>query len=90
MIIGNNFNNPNQQANRFHSNFKRVQNQGRQNNSNAFVKNLSSMAHTDASNRDAMHDKTLALLNERLQNKQITMEEFTRQCEALGKRRNMN
>ena len=48
------------------------------------------MAHTDASNRDAMHDKTLALLNERLQNKQITMEEFTRQCEALGKRRNMN
>ena len=88
MIIGNNFNNPNQLSNRFHNNFKRVQNQS--NKSNAFVKNLSSMAHTDAANRDAMHDKTLALLNERLQNKQITMEEFTRQCEALGKRRNMN
>ncbi len=88
MIIGNNFNNQNQQANRFKRNFQGLQKQT--NKTNAFVKNLSSMAHTDPSNKDAMHDKTLALLNERLQNKQITMEEFTRQCEALGKRRNMN
>lgn len=88
MIIGNNFNNPNQQSNRFHNNFKRVQNQS--NKTNAFVKNLSSMAHTDASNRNDMYEKTMALLNERLQNKQITMEEFRKQCEALGKRRNMN
>ena len=90
MIIGNNFNNPNQQANRFHSNFKRVQNQGRQNNSNAFVKNLSSMAHTDAANRDAMHDKTLALLNDRLQKGQISIEDFNKQCQQLGKLRNKN
>ena len=90
MIIGNNFNNPNQQANRFHNNFKRTQANANTNKTNAFVKNLSSMAHTDVSNKDAMHDKTLALLNERLQNKQITMEEFSRQCEALGKRRNMH
>lgn len=88
MIIGNNFNNPNQQSNRFHNNFKRVQNQS--NKSNAFVKNLSTFSHTDAANKDAMYDKTLALLNERLQNKQITMEEFKKQCEVLGKRRNMN
>lgn len=88
MIIGNNFNNPNQQANRFHNNFKRTQQQS--NKTNAFVKNLSTFSHTDAANKDAMYDKTLALLNERLQNKQITMEEFKKQCEALGKRRNMN
>ena len=89
MIIGNNFNNPNQQSNRFHSNFKRTQ-QSSNNKTNAFVKNLSTFSHTDAANKDAMYDKTLALLNERLQNKQITMEEFRRQCETLGKRRNMN
>ena len=89
MIIGNNFNNPNQQSNRFHSNFKRTQ-QTSNNKTNAFVKNLSTFSHTDAANKDAMYDKTLALLNERLQNKQITMEEFKKQCEALGKRRNMN
>ena len=89
MIIGNNFNNPNQQSNRFHSNFKRTQ-QSSSNKTNAFVKNLSTFSHTDAANKDAMYDKTLALLNERLQNKQITMEEFRRQCETLGKRRNMN
>ena len=89
MIIGNNFNNPNQQSNRFHSNFKRTQ-QSSSNKTNAFVKNLSTFSHTDAANKDAMYDKTLALLNERLQNKQITMEEFKKQCEALGKRRNMN
>ena len=52
MIIGNNFNNPNQQSNRFHNNFKRVQNQS--NKSNAFVKNLSTYSHTDAANKDAM------------------------------------
>ena len=91
MIIGKNFNNQQIQAKRFNDNFHRLQNQNKvMNNSNGFVKDLSQHKHVNPNNTHDMHDKTLALLNDRLQKGQITMEEFNKQCTQLGKLRNMN
>ena len=60
------------------------------NNTNGFVKNLSEHKHVNPTNSNAMHDKTLALLNDRLQKGQISIEDFNKQCQQLGKLRNKN
>lgn len=91
MLIGKNFNNQQSQTRRFNENFQRLQTQNKHmNNTNGFVKNLSEHKHVDPTNHNAMHDKTLALLNDRLQKGQISMEEFNKQCQQLGKLRNKN
>lgn len=91
MIVGNNFNNPQAQSKRFNDNFNRLQNQNKNlNNSNGFVKDLSQHSHVNPTNKQDMHDKTLALLNDRLQKGQISMDEFNKQCTQLGKLRNKN
>ena len=93
MLINNNFNNQQQQAKRFNDNFQRMQEQNKRltnTNNNKFVKDLQQHKHVNPTSRHDMHDKTLALLNDRLQKGQITMEEFNKQCTQLGKLRNMN
>ena len=91
MIIGNNFNNQQSQSQRFHQNFQKLQNQNKMlNNTNGFVKDLSQHQHVNPTNSSDMHDKKLALLNDRLQKGQITMDEFSKQCRQLGKLRNKN
>ena len=91
MLIGKNFNNQQAQTQRFNENFQRLQNQNRKmNNTNGFVKNLSQHQYTDPTRTNDMHDKTLALLNDRLQKGQISMEEFNKQCQHLGQLRNKN
>lgn len=91
MIIGKNFNNHQAQTQRFNENFQRLQNQNKQmNNTNGFVKKLSEHKHVNPTNANAMHDKTLALLNDRLQKGQISIEDFNKQCQQLGKLRNKN
>ena len=59
-------------------------------NNNKFVKDLQQHKHVNPTSRHDMHDKTLALLNDRLQKGQISMEEFNKQCTQLGKLRNKN
>lgn len=91
MIIGNNFNNQQAQAKRFNDNFNRMQDQNKRlNNSNGFVKDLSEHKHVNPTSKQDMQDKTLALLNDRLQKGQISMDEFNKQCTQLGKLRNKN
>ncbi len=92
MLINNNFNNQQQQAKRFNDNFQRMQTQNKSqiNNNNRFVKDLQQHNHVNPTSRHDMHDKTLALLNDRLQKGQISMEEFNKQCTQLGKLRNKN
>ena len=91
MIIGKNFNNQQSQSQRFHQNFQKLQNQNKiTNKSNGFVKDLSQHKHVNPTNSNDMHDKTLALLNDRLQKGQITMDEFSKQCRQLGNLRNKN
>ena len=86
MIIGdNNFKN-----NSFENKFKRYndnknnQNQGH----NIFVKDIKENVYSNATSTNDMNDKALAMLNERLKNGLITLEEFNKKCQELAKRRN--
>ena len=93
MLINNNFNNQQQHAKRLNDKFQRMQEQNKRQtntNNNKFVKDLQQHKHVNPTSRHDMHDKTLALLNDRLQKGQISMEEFNKQCTQLGKLRNKN
>lgn len=86
MIIGdNNFKN-----NSFENKFKRYNNNknNQNNNHNIFVKDIKENVYSNASSTKDMNDKALAMLNERLKNGLITLEEFNRKCQELAKRRN--
>ena len=50
-------------------------------NLNPLVESNRAMQHTDE-----MNDKAFAMLQERLNNGQITMEEFNKKCHEMGKR----
>ena len=47
--------------------------------------NLETMAHSDIMNANEMHDKSFAMLQERLNNGLITVEEFNKKCNELNK-----
>lgn len=97
MIIGNN--NPLNQKNHFEKqSFNKNNNQVKQNQQlledrqetkkNTFTQDLSTFKHTNATNNNDMYDKSLAMLHERLDKNLITLEEFNKKCEQLGKKRN--
>ncbi len=54
---------------------------------NIFTKELTEKQHINPLNKNEMSDKTLALLHQRLQQGTITLDEFNKKCEQLGKRR---
>lgn len=96
MIIGNNNNNQSfakPLGNHFENGqFKNQNNTFQQNmknnRKNIFTKDIKTNQHINPVNKNDMADKTLALLHERLEKGSISLDEFTRQCELLGKRRN--
>ncbi len=96
MIIGNNNNNQSfakPLGNHFENGqFKNQNNTFQQNmknnQKNIFTKDIKTNQHINPVNKNDMADKTLALLHERLEKGSISLDEFTRQCELLGKRRN--
>ena len=96
MIIGNNNNNQSfakPLGNHFENGqFKNQNNTFQQNmknnQKNIFTKDIKTNQHINPVNKNDMADKTLALLHERLEKGSISLAEFTRQCELLGKRRN--
>lgn len=81
--LGNHFENGQfkNQNNTFQQNMKN-------NQKNIFTKDIKTNQHINPVNKNDMADKTLALLHERLEKGSISLDEFTRQCELLGKRRN--
>lgn len=101
MIIGNNTNNfggnqfsSSQRSNEFTSennNFQNkwntIQENGQNRYGNGFVKDIKDQKYADTLNSDAMSDRTLAMLHERLQNNTISLEEFNRKCMQLGQAR---
>lgn len=90
MIIDkNNFNNPINEANRFNNQFNKLKDENAKNNNlgNPFVNELSNQAHTNPINNNDMYDKSLAMLHERLKNGLITLEEFNKKCNIIGKKR---
>lgn len=91
MIIGNN----NIGKKNFISNNNLLQNKTNNNQHNTFNQkknilnpmneNTSSFMHSNIMNKDEMKNKAFAMLQERLSNGTITIEEFNRKCHELGK-----
>ena len=82
-----NFNNQNNNfGNNFENRWNQVQEYNRNRNErNIFTSDIKQRHYADATNTSDMHDRTLAMLNERLQQGTISTEEFKKQCEALGR-----
>ena len=93
MIIGNNRSDNKFKDNNFlNDNFDTKFNQYKDNSKitkkkNIFVKDIKEQAHTNVNSEDAMYNKSLAMLNERLKNGLITLEEFNRQVKELARKR---
>lgn len=88
---GNNFNNKfNDRQSQENTNFNRKMNQIKENNestsfNNPFVKDINSMQHSDPTSRENMRDKSLAMLQERLENGTITLDEFNKKVSQINK-----
>ena len=92
MIIGNNNDNKFKDNNflkksTFENKFKRYKENSNLNKSNIFVKDIKDTKYTNVSSSDDMYNKSIAMLNDRLQNGLITMDEFNKQINALAKKR---
>ncbi len=88
MIIGNN----NIGKQNFVSNNRQMQERINDNNTNNMKplvspmnEKTSTMIHTDVMNKSEMNNKAFAMLQERLSNGTISIEEFNRKCKELGK-----
>ena len=90
MILGNN---SNKEINHFqNTNFNKnydfqQQINNNNNNKNIFTEDIKTKQHTNPLNKNDMYDKTPSLLHERLTQGTISLEEFNKQCEKLGKKR---
>lgn len=83
MIIGNNQNNQN---NAFNAKMNTIKQNAE--NTKGIVSPIShdTMQHKDILNKNDMNDKAFAMLQERLNNGLISIEEFNKKCTQLGKR----
>ena len=92
MIIGNGNNRMNG-SNHFQSNFNQrfnmIQEEGEknQNRRNPFTVSQPTNQHPDVMNQKEMTDRAFNMLQERLQNGTISIEEFNKKCEQLNKMR---
>ena len=99
MIIGNNnnenkfkdnsfLNNDSFENDNFKNKFKQYNDNSKLNQGNIFVKELKDQKYTNVNNKNDMYDKSLSMLNERLKNGLISLEEFNKQVNLLAKKRN--
>ena len=96
MIIGNNNQNRNfnDKPASFNSNFEQrfntVKEEGMKNRGvvGPFNDNSHTAQYKDVLNQNEMTDKSFSMLQERLNNGLISLEEFNRKCKALNKLRN--
>ena len=87
--FSNNFNNKQTQEN---TNFNRKMNQIKNNgentfHSNPFVEDIHSMQHSDPTSRENMRDKSLAMLQERLESGTISLDEFNKKVSQINKQK---
>ncbi len=54
---------------------------------NVFTKNIFSIEGGNASSSDDMYNKSIAMLNDRLEKGTITMDEFNKKCRDIAKKR---
>ena len=86
MIIGKNNNQPSFNTN-FDQRFNTVKENTKNNNSinTGMHENIQTMAHSDITNNNEMRNKSFAMLQERLNNGLISIEEFNRKVNELNK-----
>lgn len=93
MIIGNNrnenkFKDNNFLKDNFDTKFNSYKENSKQSNKrNIFVQDINEQIHTNVNSKDDMYNKSLAILNDRLRNGLITLEEFNRQVKDLARKR---
>jgi len=87
MIIGNNNNNsfPSEQE-RFNRRMNTIQENNQKNNNWHLIDN-NPLKKYDVTNKNDMADKSLAMLQNRLNNGLISLDEFNRQCLQIEKQR---
>jgi len=56
-------------------------------NMNPMIEQTRTMQHTDVTNRSEMNEKAFSMLQDRLNKGLISLEEFNKKCNELGKRR---
>ena len=88
MIIGNGNNKMNGSSN-FDQRFHMIQEEGDKNRNrrNPFTISQPTNQHPDVMNQKEMTDRAFNMLQERLQNGTISIEEFNKKCEQLNKMR---
>ena len=92
MLIGsgNNFNGnnfSNQMKNNFNKENPYKQNQNNGKRDFGFKEDINTYKYTNPSDEIAMYDKSIAMLHERLDKKLISIDEFNKQCEKIGKQK---
>ena len=86
MIIGNN-SNFNNQNNNFQNKMQAIKNSSENMQPNNQYNNQVKNHYTDINNKNAMLDKSFEMLQERLSQGLISLDEFHRQCNKLNKLR---
>ena len=86
MIIGNNSNNqPNYNSN-FNERFNTIKHNNEQNHDIVNMREtIKNMNHSNINNTNEMKEKAFAMLQDRLSNGTISLEEFNKKCRAIGK-----
>ena len=72
----------------FEKNFNRLKEEGAKLNSlkkNQFVEDIKTLNYSNPTNSKQMRNKSLSMLQERLDKGLITLEEFNRKCKNIGK-----
>ena len=87
MIIGKNSFNSN---NTFNNRFNEIKENDNKNHNlvNPIAETTTNMAHTNINSRNEMYEKSFAMLQDRLRNGLISVEEFNSKCNELNKKRN--
>ena len=85
MIIGNNSNS--NKGSSFVNGLKTNKATGVGKKTFGFDENLSDYVHTNTSDDVAMYDKSLAMLKDRLSKNLISIDEFNKKCEEIGKKK---
>lgn len=88
IIDGNNFNKNNSINMNQSFNNQNINNQQKViPTNNAFVTDMAHQKYTNPNDNKGMSDRALSILHERLRNGTITLEEFNKKCNAIGKNR---
>ena len=80
--LGNHFEN-----NQFKNKNQQFQQQIKYQQKNIFTQDITTKQRVNPTSKNDMYDKTLAVLHERLNQGSITLEEFNKKCQELGKKR---